>query len=363
LIDYYRKYARTIFDVAVLVFTVYFLMAAFSYLFHLVPPLFYMVVLFLLVRPFIRFFERRGVPHGLSVSLGFFVFVLLIVLILGLMGLIVVGEIRGLIDALPKTIDYFETQVNEQYHWLLQKAENLPPEVFDRFRSYETDFLRQAGNWLQGFLRHLLDTITYWPTRLAKVLGDVFLSVLLTFFFALEYNRWRDWYTTRSPGTFRRALNFLSTYVLSQITRYLGALLKIVMVTGFLVLVGAVILHKPNPFLLALLAAILEFVPYLGIMTFFVPWIVSEYVNGGWVPMLYVLILYGVVSLARHILEPRIMGQTLGVSPFTMLLAIVLSAAYFGWPGVFLAPFLVILIKALYDQGYLARWITFPQDD
>lgn len=55
LIEYYRKYARTIFDVAVLALTVYFLMAAFSYLFHLVPSLIYMVILFLFVRPFIRF--------------------------------------------------------------------------------------------------------------------------------------------------------------------------------------------------------------------------------------------------------------------------------------------------------------------
>ncbi|RKQ88690.1 AI-2E family transporter [Brockia lithotrophica] len=363
MIEYYRKYARTIFDVAVLVLTVYLLMAAFSYLFHLVPPLFYMVVLFLFVRPFIRLFERRGVPRGLAVSLGFLAFILLIVLVLGLIGLIVVGEIRGLVDALPKTVEYMEIRVNEQYQWFLQKAENLPPEVFERLRAYETDFVRQAGTWLQGLLRQLLDTITYWPTRLAKFLGDIFLSGLLTFFFALEYDHWHDWYATRAPGTLRRALHFLNAHVLSQIVRYLGALLKIVSVTGFLVLIGAVILHKPNPFLLALLAAVLEFVPYLGIMTFFVPWIVSEYVSGGWLPALYVLILYGVVSLARHILEPRIMGQTLGVSPFTMLLAIVLSAAYFGWPGVFLAPFLVILIKALYDQGYLKRWVRLPPDD
>jgi len=363
LIEYYRKYARTIIDVAVLVLTAYLLMAAFSYLFRLVPPLFYMVALFLMVRPFIRLFERRGVPRGLAVSFGFLTFTLFIVLVFGLFGLIFVGEIRSFADALPRTVDYVENRVNEQYQWLLQKAENLPPEVFESLRAYETDFVRQAGTWLQGLLRQLLDTITYWPTRLAKFLVEMFITVLLTFFFALEYDKFHDWYAKRAPGTLRRALSFLNAHVLSQLTRYLGALLKIVSVTGFLVFIGAVILQKSNPFLLGLLAAVVEFLPYLGPAIIFLPWFVWEYLSVGWLSALYVLILYIVVTVVRNILEPRIMGQTLGVSPFTMLLAIVFSAAYFGWPGVFLAPVLVILIKALYDQGYLQRWVHLPPDD
>jgi predicted PurR-regulated permease PerM len=73
-------------------------------------------------------------------------------------------------------------------------------------------------------------------------------------------------------------------------------------------------------------------------------------------------VLLGLVILVRQILEPKITGDTLGVSSFTMLSAMIISLSIFGVSGLILSPILIILLKALYDQGYLSRWIRLPED-
>jgi len=51
------------------------------------------------------------------------------------------------------------------------------------------------------------------------------------------------------------------------------------------------------------------------------------------------------------------------VSAFTMLAFMMISLSLFGVAGLILAPILMILLKALYDQGYFHRWVRFPKDE
>jgi predicted PurR-regulated permease PerM len=73
-------------------------------------------------------------------------------------------------------------------------------------------------------------------------------------------------------------------------------------------------------------------------------------------------ILLALVIIVRQILEPKITGDTLGVSAFTMLAAMIISLSLFGISGMILSPILIILLKALHEQGHLKSWIRLPED-
>lgn len=59
----------------------------------------------------------------------------------------------------------------------------------------------------------------------------------------------------------------------------------------------------------------------------------------------------------------KITGESLGVSAFTTLAFMIVSLSLFGVAGVILSPVLIILLKALYTQGYFQRWIRKPEDE
>jgi predicted PurR-regulated permease PerM len=95
----------------------------------------------------------------------------------------------------------------------------------------------------------------------------------------------------------------------------------------------------------------------------FIPWVAYLFITGETNLAIWLTALLLVVTLTRQFLEPRITGQTVGVSAFTMLAFMMISLSLFGVAGLILAPILMILLKALYDQGYFHQWIRFPQEE
>jgi predicted PurR-regulated permease PerM len=95
----------------------------------------------------------------------------------------------------------------------------------------------------------------------------------------------------------------------------------------------------------------------------FIPWIIYLFVVGSTKLAICLSVLLGIVILVRQIMEPKITGDSLGVSAFTMLAFMIISLSLFGVAGLILSPVLIILIKALYEQGYLQRWIRRPEEE
>ncbi len=56
-------------------------------------------------------------------------------------------------------------------------------------------------------------------------------------------------------------------------------------------------------------------------------------------------------------LEPKIIGDSQGVSASVMLAALIISINILGFVGLLISPIIIILIKALAEQGYLEAWL------
>lgn len=131
-------------------------------------------------------------------------------------------------------------------------------------------------------------------------------------------------------------------------------------ITFIVILIALVSLGVDNAFVISVIAAILDILPLLGVSALFIPWIIYLFIVGQVSLAIWLTVLLVVVTLTRQILEPKITGDSLGVSAFTMLAFMIISLSIFGIAGVILSPILVILLKSLYDQGYFHRWVHAP---
>ena len=139
--------------------------------------------------------------------------------------------------------------------------------------------------------------------------------------------------------------------------------MKLISFTFIIIFIGLIALGVSNAFSVSLLAAFFDLLPLLGVSTIFVPWIIYLIVVGQTNTAIWLGVLLAIVIIFRQIAEPKIVGDSLGVSAFTMLSFMVISLSLFGVAGIILSPILLILIKALYEQGYLKRWIHMPEDE
>jgi predicted PurR-regulated permease PerM len=123
------------------------------------------------------------------------------------------------------------------------------------------------------------------------------------------------------------------------------------------------VLGVKNAFTVAILAAVFDILPLLGVSSLFIPWIVYVFIVGDTTLGIKLSILTALVLLLRQILEPKLTGDSLGVSAFTTLAFMVISLSLFGVIGLIISPMLILLLKALYDQGHLKRWIHLPPEE
>jgi predicted PurR-regulated permease PerM len=116
-----------------------------------------------------------------------------------------------------------------------------------------------------------------------------------------------------------------------------------------------------NSLSISLLAGICGNIPVVGTGLVFIPWLIYLFIVGD-IPMaIWILTIMG-SNVLKHIIEPKIIGDTLGVSAFTMLSFMIVSLELFGVAGVILAPFLVIILKSLYQRGLLQKLVRIPDD-
>ncbi len=359
MLAFYKKYARTVFDIALIALTALLIMYLLSFLLHIAAPIFIGYIIFLINEPFARFLHKRGLKKPYAATISMLLFITVVVMIFLLLGVILTVQIQNLIAVVPRYFEHVQELFLNTVHWVQTQLNALPQDVVDQAQDYSSLFFSEATALVSSFLEGAFYLLTSIPTLLFNFL----IGIILAFFLSIEVDMWRHLLTEKSPKTFKKAYYFLKDYVFSGIGAYLKAQLKLIGATFIIVLIGLLILGVENAFSAALLAAIFDLLPLLGVSAVFIPWSVYLFIVGEVALGVWLLILLGVVVVFRQFMEPRIMGESLGVSAFTVLAFMIISLSLFGVAGVVLSPLLIILIKALYDNGYLKTWIHLPEDE
>jgi predicted PurR-regulated permease PerM len=94
----------------------------------------------------------------------------------------------------------------------------------------------------------------------------------------------------------------------------------------------------------------------LGVGGILIPWAVVALVSGAYGLALSLLILYGVIFIARQTLEPKIVGEHIGLPPIVTLFSMYVGLKVMGLFGAILFPMIVITLKYMQSKGYLALW-------
>jgi predicted PurR-regulated permease PerM len=140
------------------------------------------------------------------------------------------------------------------------------------------------------------------------------------------------------PIRYARDVNTVWMEVEEKLGGWVRGQLILMLTVGLLAAVGYAILGLPSPVLLGVVAGLFEIVPMVGPFLAFAPAILVALVTVDVARALAVLGFALVVQqIESNILVPRVIGRTVGVSPLTVLLGILVGAALAGLPGAFLA--------------------------
>ncbi|MCZ8518082.1 MULTISPECIES: sporulation integral membrane protein YtvI [Paenibacillus] len=360
MISFYRKYYKTAIDIGLLVLTVYLFMSAFSYLYRIATPIFMAFVIYLIIEPLARALHRKGLKKSIASALSTLVFVLVILSALTGVGVIFTSQIINLKDKLPEYAAVMEREIVERTDQLQDRLGPLPTQdLINRAKEFSTEITTKATQIARNFLTSTFVMLTSFSTFVVNFV----IGIILAYFLSIEIQSWKRAAAEKTPKTFLKVFHFLRENVLIGIATYLKAQAKLISITFVVIFVSLLILGVNNAFSVALLAAVFDVLPLLGVATLFIPWIIYLLIVKQTTLAISLAVLLLIVVGVRQILEPKITGDSLGVSAFTMLSFMIISLSLFGIAGVILSPVLIILIKALYEKGHLKRWIRMPDEE
>jgi len=359
MLSLYRKYWRTAFDLAVLVFTVWLIMYVFSFLYKIAAPVFLSILIFLCIEPLARRLHRLGIKKAIAAGISMLVFLAVIIVVISGLGFIFYRQLAQIAADLPVYQEILTREFAKIAADLQERYNALPPEWTGKL-SEAVDNITKWGSELAAYL---LNWLVQSFKSVTSFVFNFLIALILAYFLSLEIDHWKKFGAQRMPKTLKTAFSFLKENVFKGIVTFLKAQAILISVTFLVIFVVLTLLGVPNAFAIALIAGIFDLLPLLGVQTLFIPWIIYLFIVGDNTLAIWLTVLLVTVNVTRQFLEPRITGQTIGVSAFTMLAFAIISLSLFGVAGLILAPILMILLKALYDQGYLHRWIRLPEDE
>ena len=309
-------------------------MQAASTLLGPIPPAIFIAVV---VTPSLRFMRRLGAPKWVALPvIGF------LLLDLGsLLALTTTGAVEGFRDSLPTYQERLVLLTDQFGTWLegvgMENSREAVPDIFDPAVATgltKTFLSNVSGLFSTGML--VLFTVMFILLEAAGMPAKL----------KAAFNT-----TAESDARLRKMISSINQYMIIKTLASLA--------TAFLIWVWLWYLGLDFAALWALLAFMLNFVPFVGSILMAIPAVLLALVQTDLQTTLLVALGYLVVNTAiGSILEPKIMGKGLGISTLAVFLSLLFWGFVFGTVGVFLSvPLTMVLIIAL-DASPLTRPIA-----
>ena len=132
---------------------------------------------------------------------------------------------------------------------------------------------------------------------------------------------------------------------------YFKAQLKIMVVVFSILLIGFLLLGVHFSFLLAFLIAFLDFLPFFGTGTALIPWAFYKFMTGEYKMTAGLIVLYGITQLVRQLIQPKLVGDSMGMKPLVTLVFLYAGYRIGGVFGMIFAVPVGLIAINLYKAG------------
>lgn len=336
------------------------------YILGILMPFLLAYLLAWMLQPIIRFLSQRLHIHR-HIAAG-----LSVVTAAGLVGTGAVLGIRKLIQEsiglAGSLVDTFRSlpdivsNLNERITGLLGF---LPDNVLDTMQSISSTLMASLTNLElpPSFSSGAFELATGTAKAVPNVLIFCVVFLVSAYFMAADKQRIDRTIYALLPHSFKQMATNTRRHVAITLLRYLRAQLILMSITFLELFVGFLVLGLDYALAAAFLIAIIDALPILGTGTVLIPWGLYSLLIGDYRLGVGCLALYGIILIVRQVLEPKIVGDSIGLHPLVTLMSMYIGLKLLGFAGMILGPVIVLLLFFFYKSGYLRPLLPAPKTD
>jgi len=325
-------------------------------LFTVGAPFLLALVVAIFLEPLTLQFMNKARMNRLAAStVSSTLFTVVLLGLLGLLGMKLVSELRAFLDKMPSMLEdaseYIQSLIEQAQTYSNHGAAPLPDQL-ETWVSNITAALSQLSTKLSGVLFSFASGIPDFFIFFIVFLVAVY---LFTLSLPMMKSSFLSLFEEKSKLQVEEVLASLRRSVFG----FLRAQLLLSVITYILSFAGLLIIGTGYPLAIALVIVIVDILPVLGVGSALVPWAAFQIAVGDMYTGIGLILLFLVITVVRRIVEPKILGDAVGISALSALISLYVGYELVGIVGVFLGPIVVIVFMAMRKAGLFDFKIKF----
>lgn len=308
-----------------------------------------------IANPIVRFLERKlKLRHKPVTAITIIIVIALVITLTYLIGVLITNQIINFIGEWPLMWVGIQREVTAMGDKLIILINQLP----DDMRISLLKIPENLGSYLADMVTAIsvptFEAVGRFASNLPLIIVNIVMCLLSAYFFVAERNYFKN-ITKYVPAGMLSKFSLVIDSIKKSVGGYFKAQLKIEVFIYPLMAIGLLVLKVDYALFIALGLAFLDFLPVFGTGLALIPWAIVKLFNGDYFSFAGLLLIQIICQIVRQIIQPKIMGDIIGVPPIPTLFLLYLGFRLAGIFGMIIALPVGIIVLNLYQAGVFER--------
>ena len=321
-------------------------------LLHFFMPFVVGWILALLANPLVRFLERRVKlvrRHG-----SMLIIIAALAIVIGLFygaSLLVYREMGSFLADAPEIYQSVIAEIGDALQNGRKLAEYFPQNLQPPLLAFSDNLDGLFGKLVSRAAEPTVQIAGHVAKSIPNLLVNMVIIILSSYLFLADRESIMRWLKGHLPAFIFRYIEYMKRDAKGLIGGYFLAQFRIMCVVALILAAGFLVLGVRYGVLLAFLTAILDFLPIFGTGTVLFPWAVVKLFAGEYAYATGLILLYILTQVVRQIIQPKIVGESMGLPPLMTLFLLYLGFKLRGLTGMILAVPVGLVFINFYKYG------------
>lgn len=299
--------------------------------------------------PVVNWLEKRlKIVKKLGSALIVVVVLVLIVMLIYFAFSRITAEVGDLVENFPGLYAQLEVGLRQIGNTMSGVFLRLPESVQHGWNAVMENLDQSMGNLVTRISRPTMTAAGNFAKSLPSYLISFIVVMMSAYFFTVERDEVIQWMKKVSPPSVAKRMDLVMDNLRYAVGGYFKAQFKIMAIVFVILFAGFAVLGVHYSVLIAFLIAFLDFLPFFGTGTAMIPWALYTGLMGDYKMTVSLIIIYIVTQLVRQLLQPKLVGDSMGMNPLVTLLLLYIGYKVSSVIGMILAvPIGLVLINMI----------------
>lgn len=310
-------------------------------------------IIAMIANPLVRFMEKR-IKIVRKHSSAIIIILVILAVVGALYGItyFVITQISSLMYDLPNMLESAQILLENASQRLTTFYNVLPTSV----QAFIDGSAKSIQETLKGFVAsggasNLGNAAGAMAKNVIEFALMTMIALLSAYFFIKERDNLAETFRKTLPDSVMNNYNIIVDNFKIAVGGYFKAQFKIMAILIVILCIGLQLMRVDYALLFAIIIAVVDFLPFFGAGAVLWPWAVIELFASNVKRAICLLVIYLVCQIVRQVLQPKMVGDSIGISPFATLFFMFLGYRLYGALGMILGVPIGMVIVKFYQLG------------